>query len=133
MLEADAFEKEEKLHDLIEEAPHLMPLAGAPRIVVLGREVTCGSGSADLLAIEDAGRPVVIEIKLAQNPEARRAVVAQVLSYASFLKGPVGGRARRAACTASRQARLDGRDGRRVRGAVRPDDVLRRGGVPLLA
>ena len=87
VLEADAFEKEEKLHDLVEEAPHLMPLAGAPRIVVLGREVTCGSGSADLLAIEDAGRPVVIEIKLAQNPEARRAVVAQVLSYASFLKG----------------------------------------------
>ncbi|MDP9442654.1 MAG: hypothetical protein M3P34_10870 [Actinomycetota bacterium] len=87
VLEADAFEKEEKLHDLIEEAPHLMPLSGAPRIIILGREVTCGSGSADLLAIEESGRPVVIEIKLAQNPEARRAVVAQVLSYASFLKG----------------------------------------------
>ena len=87
VLEAQAFANEQKLHDLIEEAPHLMPLSGTPRLVVLGREVTCGAGSADLIAIEDSGRPVVIEIKLAHNPEARRAVVAQVLSYASFLKG----------------------------------------------
>jgi hypothetical protein len=87
VLEAEMFKKEEKLHDLIEEAPHLMPLSGGPRLVMLGREVSCGPGSADLIAIEVTGRPVVIEIKLAHNPEARRAVVAQVLSYASFLSG----------------------------------------------
>lgn len=44
-----------------------------------------GNGSADLLAIEPSGRVVVIEIKLAANSEAKRAVIAQVLSYAAFL------------------------------------------------
>jgi hypothetical protein len=54
---------------------------------MLGREVTLGSGSADLVAVETSGRPVVIEIKLGRNAEARRAVVAQVLAYASHLHG----------------------------------------------
>jgi hypothetical protein len=40
-----------------------------------------------LLAVEPSGRLVVIEIKLARNAEARRAVVAQVLTYAAHLKG----------------------------------------------
>jgi hypothetical protein len=45
------------------------------------------SGYAHLLAIEMSGRPAVIEIKLAKNAEARRAVVAQVLAYAAYLQG----------------------------------------------
>jgi hypothetical protein len=72
---------------LIEDAPEMLPLAGAPQIVVLGREVALASGSADLIAIEATGQPVFIEIKLERNPEARRAVVAQVLSYAASVHG----------------------------------------------
>lgn len=49
------------------------------------KEALLGGGYADLLAIESDGRPVVIEIKLAKNSEARRAVIAQVLSYAAAL------------------------------------------------
>jgi hypothetical protein len=79
------FQDEAALHSLVEESPELLPLAGSPRLAMLGREVRLGSGSADLLAIESTGRPVVIEIKLKANPEARRAVVAQVLAYAAFL------------------------------------------------
>jgi hypothetical protein len=75
------------LHDLVEEAPQLLPLAGSPRLTVLGREVRLGSGSADLLAVESTGRLVIIEVKLAVNAESRRAVVAQVLSYAGYLQG----------------------------------------------
>jgi hypothetical protein len=81
------FPNEEKLHDLIEEAPQVLPLAGSPRLVVLGREVRCGSGLADLIAVERTGRPVLIEIKLEENSEARRAVVAQLLSYAAAMRG----------------------------------------------
>lgn len=81
------FSAEEALHDLIEEAPQLLPLAGAPSLAVVGREVQLGSGYADLLAVESSGRPAIIEIKLAKNSEARRAVVAQVLAYAAFLHG----------------------------------------------
>lgn len=78
---------EKTLHDLIEEAPQLLPLSGSPRLVVVGREVWVGGGTADLVAVEESGRLVIIEIKLRRNPEARRAVVAQVLTYAAFLKG----------------------------------------------
>jgi RecB family endonuclease NucS len=81
------FATEEALHDLVEEAPHLLPLSGDPTLVVVGREVALGSGYADLVAVEPDGRLSVIEIKLRRNAEARRAVVAQVLMYAAFLKG----------------------------------------------
>jgi RecB family endonuclease NucS len=65
----------------------MLPLAGSPRLAVLGREVRLGTGSADLLAVESTGRLVIIEVKLAENAESRRAVVAQVLSYAGYLQG----------------------------------------------
>jgi len=81
------FPSEEALHDLVEEAPHLLPLSGDPTLVVVGREVTLGTGYADLVAVEPDGRLAIIEIKLRKNAEARRAVVAQVLMYAAFLKG----------------------------------------------
>jgi hypothetical protein len=64
-----------------------LPLSGSPGIVVVGREVAVGNGYADLIAIETSGRPVIIEIKLAANAEARRAVVTQVLAYAAYLHG----------------------------------------------
>lgn len=81
------FPSEEKLHDLVEGAPALLPLSGDPSAVVLGREVRLGSGYADLIAVEPDGRLVIVEIKLARNSEARRAVVSQILTYAAYLKG----------------------------------------------
>lgn len=82
-----AYLAEAELHDLVHDAPQMLPLAGTPQLTVLGREVRLGSGSADLLAVESTGRLVVIEVKLSANAEARRAVVAQVLSYAGYLQG----------------------------------------------
>lgn len=81
------FADEETLHTLVEGSPQILPLAGAPNLVVLGREVQLGGNSADLIAIEPAGRLCIIEIKLARNSEARRAIVAQVLAYAAALQG----------------------------------------------
>lgn len=82
-----SFPDEQTLHELIAENPQLLPLAGSPQLTVLGSEVPLGNGSADILAVEPSGRPAVIEVKLAKNPEARRAIVAQVLAYAAFLQG----------------------------------------------
>lgn len=79
------FPDEKTLHDLVAAAPQLLPLSGSPRLIVLGREVLLGSGYADLLAVEPDGRPVIIETKLRNNTESRRAVVAQVLAYAAAL------------------------------------------------
>ena len=78
---------EAELHDLVEGNIQMLPLAGSPRLFVLGREVQLGPGYADLLAVEASGRPVIVEVKLAKNPEAKRGIVAQVLSYAAFLQG----------------------------------------------
>ncbi len=87
LLVPTGFPNEATLHTLVEDAPHLLPLAGTPRLIVLRREVQLGIGYADLIAIEPGGRIAVIEIKLARNAEARRAVIAQVLAYAAYLWG----------------------------------------------
>ncbi len=42
---------------------------------------------ADILAIEPSGRPAVIEVRLASNPQARSDIVSQLLAYAAFLQG----------------------------------------------
>ncbi len=81
------FPDEAALQEMVAENPNLLPLAGSPQLIVLGREVRLGSGKVDVLAVETSGRPTVIEVKLARNPEARRAVVAQVLTYAASLHG----------------------------------------------
>ncbi len=81
------FQDEATLHRLIHQNPHILPLAGSPRLVVLGSEVQLGNGYADILAVEPSGRPAIIEVKLASNSEARRAIVAQVIAYAAFLRG----------------------------------------------
>jgi RecB family endonuclease NucS len=65
---------EAALHDLVEEAPHLLPPSGEPSFVVVGREVNLRSGYADLMAVESNGRLVIIEMRLRRNAEARRAV-----------------------------------------------------------
>ncbi len=82
-----AFEDEAKLHELIRENPQFLPLSGSPRLVVLGSEIQLGTGYADILAVESSGRPTIIEVKLHQNPEARRAIVSQIIAYAAFLQG----------------------------------------------
>jgi hypothetical protein len=87
LLATTGFPDEQALHTLVEKAPQVLPLAGAPQLVILGREVTLGNAFADLIAIELIGRLVIIEVKLARNAEARRAIVAQVLTYAAYLYG----------------------------------------------
>lgn len=82
-----SFPDEQTLHELIAENPQLLPLAGSPKLTVLGSEVYLGAGYADILAVEPHGRPAIIEVKLAYNQEARSAIVSQILYYAAFLQG----------------------------------------------
>lgn len=48
-------------------------------------ELETGAGPADILYITPTGQIVLVETKLWRNPEARRAVVAQILDYAKQL------------------------------------------------
>jgi hypothetical protein len=81
------FQDEAALHRLIQENIQLLPVAGTPRLTVLGSEIQLGTGYADILAVESSGRPAIIEVKLGSNPEARRAIVSQIIAYAAFLRG----------------------------------------------
>jgi hypothetical protein len=45
---ASGFPSEEALHDLVEDAPQLLPLSGDPTLVVVGREVSLGAGWAGI-------------------------------------------------------------------------------------
>jgi hypothetical protein len=85
LLKPIGFPDESTLHGLIESSPELLPLSGKPQLAVVGREVILGGNKADLIAVETTGRPVILEMKLAHNAEAKREVVAQVLTYAAFL------------------------------------------------
>ncbi|GIE91575.1 hypothetical protein [Actinoplanes regularis] len=87
LITPQGFPNERTLQELVAQAPDLLPLSGNPRVVVLGREVLIGSGYVDVIAIEATGEPVLIEVKLHNNAESRRAVVAQILSYAAGLHG----------------------------------------------
>jgi hypothetical protein len=87
LLNPSGFPDEASLHSLVEQEPQMLPLAGSPQLVIVGREVRLGAGYADLIAVEPSGRLAVMEVKLAKNAEARRAVISQVLSYASYLFG----------------------------------------------
>ena len=87
LLAPTGFPNEAALHSLVEEAPQVLPLAGSPNLVIVGKEVLLGNGYADLIGVEPSGRLAVIEVKLAKNGEARRAVVAQILTYAAYLRG----------------------------------------------
>ncbi|MFH1330231.1 MAG: hypothetical protein ABIJ48_06245 [Actinomycetota bacterium] len=82
-----AFDKEERLQDLLERYPGLV-LAGTSdeegRVIwTIGREVGVPSGSIDLLLLDSTGHLWVVEAKLATNAEVRKQVVGQVLAYAS--------------------------------------------------
>ena len=81
------FPLERDLQDQVAKAPEMLPLAGAPDLAGLGSEVILDAGRADVFGIETGGRPVIMEVKLGGNPEAKRSVVTQILTYAASLHG----------------------------------------------
>lgn len=80
------------LQRLIHDTPDVLPVTAVysrarGSLVSIGREVTVPTGFIDNLLITGSGHVVVVETKLWRNPQARREVVAQVLDYASYVKG----------------------------------------------
>lgn len=78
--ESDRYDDEAALQRLLVDTPDLLPGVG-PAVAVA--EFSLPSGSADVVVVEPSGDVTVVECKLGSNREARRAVVGQVLSYAS--------------------------------------------------
>jgi hypothetical protein len=77
--------EEETFESTLEKYPDAFPISEinplAKVAVPIGRQVTLGNNSLDLLFLDDTGSLLAIECKLIQNPEARREVVAQLIEY----------------------------------------------------
>lgn len=80
---------ERRLQELIHDHPTCLPLdqiePGIGRLVPVCMELPLRVGSVDNLFVTPEGNLVLVEVKLWENPEARRKVVAQALDYATAL------------------------------------------------
>jgi len=84
----EGYASEEELQVFLREHSELIPVddieLGTPPLLCIGWEVGVASGSQDLLYVDQTGLLTVVETKLKRNQEARRAVVGQILEYASY-------------------------------------------------
>jgi hypothetical protein len=76
----DRYEDEADLQRVLADSPSLVPGVG-PAVTVA--EFPLDGGSVDVVVVEPSGDVTLVECKLAKNPEVRRAVVGQTLSYAA--------------------------------------------------
>ena len=84
------YKDEKHLQEFLTQNPSLIPFEDvskeilSPRVMI--REVGLpGSGSSDIVGVDERGGITIIECKLATNPEVKRKVIGQVLEYAAFL------------------------------------------------
>jgi hypothetical protein len=85
-----SYKDETQLQAFLAEYPTMIPFEDVsegilhPRVML--REVGLpGSGSTDIVGIDEAGGITILECKLATNPEVKRKVIGQVLEYAAYL------------------------------------------------
>lgn len=81
--ESSKFDSEKSLQDLVKMSPTLLP--GGDELAVVDELSIPGVGYVDLVGVGSDGKVVIVECKLRANPEIRREVVGQVLSYAGGL------------------------------------------------
>lgn len=81
---------EDGLQKLIEQYPQVIPgfqiepgSEDPPQFVLLCREMSIGGWSLDFLLVDQYAIPTLVECKLIENPESRRAVVGQIIEYAA--------------------------------------------------
>jgi len=80
------------LQNLLDQVPGLLPVESIDERVMtplfsLGTEISTPAGPIDNLFLSKNGYLVLVETKLWKNPEARRVAVAQILDYATHLRG----------------------------------------------
>ncbi|MBI3336290.1 hypothetical protein HYZ98_01845 [Candidatus Peregrinibacteria bacterium] len=84
------YAKESELQEMLGASPDLIPVnelgGGRKTIKVAIREGGLpGSGSTDLIGVDEDGNITVVETKLAANEEIKRKVIGQILEYAAYL------------------------------------------------
>ena len=89
LLDSTAFGYEEELKRYIIEHPSLLQLDSVTNDhvdhITVGEEWYMGPGRADIVLLGSDAILTVVETKLKRNPEARRAVIAQVMEYGAYV------------------------------------------------
>ena len=89
LLDSIAFGYEEELKRYIIEHPSLLQLDSVTddhvEHITVGEEWYMGPGRADIVLLGSDAVLTVVETKLKRNPEARRAVIAQVIEYGAYV------------------------------------------------
>ena len=90
VVESASYSAEAELQNLLASSPSLLPLdeirVGTPSPVFAVQEFELpGSGYVDILAFTSDGEIVLVECKLAANPEVKRKVIGQILEYSAYL------------------------------------------------
>ncbi|MFW6110272.1 MAG: hypothetical protein ACOC6Q_02505 [Patescibacteria group bacterium] len=85
-----SYKDEAELQDIIYEDPRIIPIneisEDRKEIKIAIKEFGLpGTGSSDIIGIDEDGKITIIEAKLAVNPEIKRKVIGQILEYAAFL------------------------------------------------
>lgn len=75
---------EAHLQEVLAASPELVP--GCAGNAAARELAIIGTGSLDLLLVDDLGTLTLVECKLRKNPQIRREVVGQILAYASGLQ-----------------------------------------------
>ncbi|MDD3136317.1 MAG: endonuclease NucS domain-containing protein [Methanoregula sp.] len=78
-------DKEKNLQELLANNPQLLQQNQDQPLMLVGREIKLNSGDIDILFLNSEGRIVIVEVKLAKNPEIEREIIGQVVAYASSL------------------------------------------------
>ncbi|MFY9532141.1 MAG: hypothetical protein WAR24_24825, partial [Candidatus Acidiferrales bacterium] len=81
------YSDERDLQTMLYSSPQLIPVQGelTKRRIFIDEAGLPGSGSSDLIGVDNDGEIYLVECKLATNPEIRREVIGQILEYAYFL------------------------------------------------
>lgn len=78
------------LQNLLAKHPSALPTADIEPIYaplfLIGQEIQTENGRIDIMYVTPSGHLVIVETKLWSNPDARRAVVGQILEYATAVK-----------------------------------------------
>lgn len=78
------------VQELLAKNPSILPTGDVDPIYaplfLIGREISTANGRIDNLYVTPNGYLVIVETKLWKNPDARRAVVGQILEYAKSVK-----------------------------------------------
>jgi hypothetical protein len=79
------YTNESELQELLRASPNLLEETDDGSLVFASEVMLSATAWADLIGVRADGTLLIVETKLARNPEIRRKVIGQILEYASLL------------------------------------------------